>query len=192
MLLKSDEYKRLYDWSPDGHILLYGASLGSERIDLWYLPLAGGERKPRPYLQTEFSQFQARFSPDGRFVAYTSNETGRNEIYVRPFPQASAGKWRVSANGGTEPHWRRDGKELYYISADSKMMAAGVTTAPAFNMPANPKPLFTLPALGGGATRYDVTADGQKFLIDAVVTGGEAPRSMSITVVLNWPALLKK
>jgi serine/threonine protein kinase len=192
VLLKSDEWKRPYDWSPDGHILLYGASLGSERIDLWYLPLAGDERKPRPYLQTEFSQSQARFSPDGRFVAYTSNETGRNEVYVRPFPQASGGKWPVSTNGGTEPHWRRDGKELYYISADSKMMVAGVTTIPAFNMLGNPKPLFTVPVLGGGATRYDVTADGQKFLIDAAGTDGDAPRRSSITVVLNWPALLKK
>jgi eukaryotic-like serine/threonine-protein kinase len=192
VLLRSDEWKRPYDSSPDGHFLLYGASLGSERIDLWYLPLAGDERKPRPFLQTEFSQSQARFSPDGRFVAYTSNETGRNEVYVRPFPQASGGKWPVSTNGGTEPHWRRDGKELYYISADSKMMAAGVTTTPAFHMPGNPKPLFTVPVLGSGATRYDVTADGQKFLIDAAGTDGETPRRSSITVVLNWPTLLKK
>jgi len=192
LLVRSDQWKRPYDWSPDGHILLYGASLGSERYDLWYLPLAGDERKPRLYLQSEFSQSQARFSPDGRFVAYTSNETGRNEIYVRPFPQASGGKWPVSTNGGTESHWRRDGKELYYLSADSRMMAAGVTTTPAFNLIGNPKPLFTAPVLGSGATRYDVTADGQKFLVDAASTDAGASRRSVITVVLNWPTLLKR
>ena len=136
VLFKSDEWKRPYDWSPDGHSWFTAAASG--HFDLWYLPLAGDDRKPRPYLQTQFSQSQAQFSPDGRFVAYTSDETGRNEIYVRPFPQASGGKWLVSTNGGTEPRWRRDGKELFYISADSKMMAAGVTTAPAFKKPGIP------------------------------------------------------
>ena len=111
---------------------------------------------------------------------------------MRPFPQASGGKWPVSTNGGTEPHWRRDGKELYYLSADSRMMAAGVTTTPAFNLIGNPKPLLTAPVLGSGATRYDVTADGQKFLVDAASTDAGASRRSVITVVLNWPTLLKK
>jgi len=131
VLFKSDEGKYAYDWSPDGRFLLYGVGTAGH-FDLWYLPLVGDDRKPRPYLQTQFSQSQAQFSPDGRFVAYTSDETGKNEVYVRSFAQAAGGKWVVSTNGGTQPRWRRDGKELFYISGDSKMMAVGVITTPEF------------------------------------------------------------
>jgi hypothetical protein len=114
---------------------------------------------------------------------------------VRPFPNASGGRWLVSTNGGTQPRWRRDGKELFYISADSKMMAAGVTTTPEFKKLDDPKALFTAPVLGGGSAvnvfRYDVSRDGQRFLIDASATETAAARP-PITVVLNWQALLKR
>jgi eukaryotic-like serine/threonine-protein kinase len=194
VLLKSDELQYLYDWSPDGHFLVYGIAAASH-FDLWYLPLAGDDRKPKPYLQGQFTLTYAQFSPDGRFVAYTSDETGRSEIYVRPFPNALGGRWLVSTNGGTQPRWRRDGKELFYISADSKMMAAGVTTTPEFKKLNDPKALFTAPVLGGVSAvnvfRYDVSRDGQRFLIDASATETAAARP-PITVVLNWQALLKR
>jgi Tol biopolymer transport system component len=197
ILLKSDELQYLYDWSPDGRFLVYGTVSGTH-IDLWYLPVTGDDHKPRAYLQSQFSQKQAQFSPDGRFVAYTSDETGRSEIYVRPFPNVSGGRWLVSTNGGTQPRWRRNGKELFYISADSKMMAAVVTTTPEFQKLDDPKALFPVPVLGGGGEfnainvfRYDVSRDGQRFLIDASATETAAARP-PITVVLNWQALLKR
>jgi serine/threonine protein kinase/Tol biopolymer transport system component len=194
VLLKSDEPKYPYDWSRDGRWLLYGTT--RSQLDLWYLPLTGDERKPVPYLTSQSNKSQARFSPDGRFVAYTSNESGQNEVYVQPFPNASGGKWVASKGGGNQPHWRRDGKELFYISLDSKMMAVDVTTTPAFGS-GNPKALFAAPIFGAASTqnisRYDVTPDGQKFLINALAADAAAAVLASpITVVLNWQIGLKK
>jgi hypothetical protein len=106
------------------------------------------------------------------------------------------GKWVVSTNGGTQPRWRRDGKEMFYISADSRMMAVGVTTAPEFKKAGDPKALFTATVLGGGGDigpfRYDVSHDGKKFLIDAAPTDGAATPPSTITIVLNWQTLVKK
>jgi Tol biopolymer transport system component len=153
--------------------------------------LGASERKPVNYLETQTSPVEAQFSPDGHYVAYKSAETGRNEIYVRPFPQASGGKWQISTNSGTQPRWRRDGKELFYISGDSKMMAVTVTTTPRFSKLDKPRALFSAPVPAGSSwvSHYDVTADGRKFLIDAVATDSDyAP----ITVVLNWPTLMEK
>ena len=198
LLAKSNEDKSAQDWSRDGRFLLYSVAVGgrSDRLttshDLWFLPLMPGnpdDRKPKIYLKTEFNENQGQFSPDGRFVAYASDSSGRDEIYVRPFPRASDNKWTVSQGGGVAPRWR--GKELFYISADSKMMAVDVTTNPMFK-PGIPKALFQAPILGGAIARhvirYDVTADGKKFLINSAAAEGPSP----ITVVLNWKALLKK
>jgi Tol biopolymer transport system component len=124
----------LYDWSKDGRYLLYGESRGATGFDLWVLPMTGasGVRKPIPFLQTKFNETQGQFSPDGRWIAYTSDETGRNEVYVRSFPTGS-GKFQISNNGGTQPRWRGDGKEIYYLASDSKLMAATVkSTAETF------------------------------------------------------------
>ena len=129
-LLKSGEDKSPYDWSPDGRFLLYATRSQGTGLDLWVLPLAGDNRKPSLYLKTEFNEGQARFSPDGRFVAYTSNESGKSEVYVRPFPSPSGGKWMVSTGGGFQPRWRRNGKELFYVSADAMLMAVGVNLSP--------------------------------------------------------------
>ncbi len=193
-VFRSTEQKWADDWSRDGRFLLYTAfGGGGTGNDLWVLPLEG-ERKPQVYLKTGFSESQGRFSPDGRFIAYSSNASGQNEIYVRPFPMVSSGQWLVSKGGGVQPRWRGDGKELLYISSDSKMMAVDVSTAPMFRA-AVPKPLFTAPILGAGfignVFRYDVTPDGKRFLINSVseISAGEAT---PITVVLNWPSLLRK
>jgi Tol biopolymer transport system component len=199
LLAKSNEDQSAQDWSRDGRFLLYSVAVGglSNRLttshDLWFLPLMPGnpdDRKPKIYLKTEFNENQGQFSPDGRFVAYVSDSYGRDEIVVQPFPRASDDKWTVSQGGGVAPRWSGNGKELFYISADSKMMAVDVTTNPMFK-PGIPKALFQAPISGGASARhvirYDVTFDGKKFLINAAAEGPSP-----ITVVLNWTALLKK
>jgi Tol biopolymer transport system component len=168
------------------------AGLPQGQADLTSSKVEG--RKPTLYLQTDFNVSQARFSPDIRFVAYTSNASGRNEVYVQPFPAAAGGKWMVSQGGGSQPRWRRDGRELFYISADSTLMAVEVAATPAFT-PGVPKALFAAPIWGGGTpnnvTRYDVTADGQRFLINVLPPETTAAPAAPITVVLNWDAGLK-
>jgi Tol biopolymer transport system component len=105
-------------------------------------------RQPLPYVNTEFAERLAQFSPDAHWIAYISDETGRFEVYVRPFPLiATAGKWMISSGGGTQPRWRRDGKELFYISPDGKLMAVDVTELPTFRS-GSPKPLFPNANLG--------------------------------------------
>lgn len=191
VLLKSPEPKIPDDWSPDGRFLLYSASDPKTQEDLWVLPLQG-DRQPVPYLKTDFDEVQGQFSPDGRFVAYRSNESGRSEIYVQPFPLTSGGggKWMVSRGGGTQPRWRRDGKELFYIVKDQAVMAVDVSTSPAFKA-GIPQALFERTVLPADRDfRWDVSADGKRFLLNTV----EAETSTSsspITVVLNWQAGLK-
>ncbi|MBI4472847.1 MAG: PD40 domain-containing protein, partial [Acidobacteria bacterium] len=173
---------------PDGKVLLYGLQSPETKDDLWTVPVSG-EIKPAPYLRGPFDEVQGRFSPDGRWVAYASNESGQFEVYVQSFP-AGQGKWQISTSGGADPRWRRDGKELYFISPDRKIMAIDVTTSPAFE-PKIARPLF--PAAVSGMTdvrtHYAVTHDGQRFLVNKLLdTSGSTP----LTVVLNWTATLKK
>jgi serine/threonine protein kinase/WD40 repeat protein len=194
-ILKTDVLTFVQDWSSDAHFLLYSVQAPGGNFDLWMFPLEG-DRKPQKYLATEFNESQARFSPDGRYVAYSSNNSGRNEIYVQPFPNAAEGKWVVSVEGGSAPRWRRDGKELFYISTDSKLVAVEVSTDPVFTKKGVPKALFSVPIYGGGGTtnviRYDVSPDGQKFLINAERSPANSADVNPITVILNWPALLKR
>jgi len=130
---------------------------------------------------------RARFSPNGRWIAYGSDESGRNEVYVAPFPQP-AGKWQISTAGGNWPRWRHDGKELFYLAPDGKLMAATVNgEASAFAVDAV-RPLFDT-RLGGLRYAYDVSPDGQRFLVNTVV---EEAAASPITLVVNWPAALKK
>ena len=184
------------DISPDGRYLLYSALDQKTLMDLWVLPLTGapGERKPAPYLQTQFSERQGKFSPDGRWIAYTSDESGPDQyqIYVQSFP-AGSGKFMISAGGGTQPRWRRDGKEIFYIAADGKVMAVDVKTTPKFEAGA-PKALFDPRIVNFVAFtyfRYDVTPDGKRFLVNSF-RGAESSPAAPITVVLNWQAAVKR
>jgi hypothetical protein len=146
-----------------------------------------GERKPIRFHNSEFRASQARFSPDGRWGAYSSNESGSFEIYVRPFPAPAAGggAWIVSQGGGDRPHWRRDGKELFYLRRDGEVMAVEVNGTGAAFQSGVPKPLFKAAFVGG----WDVSADGTKFLF--AIAGGETT-SYPFTVVLNWMSMFKK
>jgi Tol biopolymer transport system component len=181
------------DWSRDGRYLIEGVLSDAEaKFAIWVLPLApeltGEDRKSFPYLNEKFNDIGAKISPNGQWLAYASDETGRYEIYVQTFPKLG-GKWPVSINGGMVPVWSRDGKELYFIGADGKLMAVDVKGGPggSFEVGA-PKALFD-PHFGGTVTdRFDVSKDG-RFLIPAVaVEQSTAP----ITVVVNWTAGLNK
>jgi Tol biopolymer transport system component len=182
LLLKSPEEKSPTDWSRDGRFLLYSARDPKNGFDLWVLPMSpanekGTETKPTPFLSTPFEEGDAHFSPDGRFVAYRSNESGRNEVYVRSFPDGS-GKWQISRNGGAIPRWRGDGKELFFYYPAGTYMSVDITLAPAFQFGAE-KRLF--PALSGNV--YDVAADGKRLLLADVLDTDTAANP--IIVVLN-------
>jgi len=187
MLFKSDVTKEATDWSTDGRFIIFQAYYPKTESDLWVLPLFG-DGKPYPFLQTEFTEAQGFFSPDGRWLAYTSNESGRVEVYVQTFPQ-SGGKWLISSGGGAQPHWRGDGKELFYMAPDRTLMAVEVNPASTFETSA-PKPLFATQVSGYNApNRYVVSADGQRFLVNS--PAGEVNQT-PITVVLNWTSGLKR
>lgn len=196
LLLKSDQLKDPEDVSRDGRFLLYMVLDPKTKADLWVLPLTG-DKKPFPFVQTAFNEHSAKFSPDDHWIAYTSDESGRDEIYVRKFsPDAtvasseSSGKWQVSYDGGREPWWSGDGKQLYYLTLDSKVTVVDVTTNPSFQ--AGPaKTLFqsTL-GQGNGVPTGDYTVDGKRFLFLAPADeGGQA--QAPFTVVLNWQEGLK-
>jgi Tol biopolymer transport system component/tRNA A-37 threonylcarbamoyl transferase component Bud32 len=174
------------DWSTDGRYILYRVyGAGRANHGIWVLPV-DGKSKPFPFLNTAADESQGIFSPDGRLVSYVSNETGSNEIYVRPFPPTDSGKWRVSTGGNQNGGWRQDGKELYYESADGSIMSAPVTTSPVFQH-GEPKLLFKRPSNGwlAGSTR-----DLGRFLV--AVPSAAGTRLEPLTVVLNWTALVKK
>ena len=179
-------------WSHDGRTLLYFTAAGKAGSDLWALRLEG-ERKPALLLGTPFDEGNGSFSPDGRWVAYVSNESGRPEIYVRPFvasgPALGEGKWQVSKDGAAveRPRWRNDSKEIIFMGLARRVMAVDVNgSSPAFQMGV-PKQLFTAAPNGG----WDVTGDGQRFLM--TVEPGQAETTQTpITVVLNWQADLRK
>jgi len=176
------------DWSPDGRFLLLDYDF-SALSQLYVLPLTG-DRKPYPFSKSQFPQRSGHFSPDGRWVAYSSRESGRDEVYVAPFP-GPGGKWQVSSAGGRMPRWRRDGRELFFISEDDTLMAAEVETKQGKVDVKSVHPLFHInvaPEATERAGSYDVAADGTRFVVNANSDENPAP----ITLVLNWPADLKK
>jgi tRNA A-37 threonylcarbamoyl transferase component Bud32 len=193
-LIESHDTLRTQDWSLDGKFVLYlvnSNDLSSKTpIDLWVLPMTG-DRKPVPFLSTPFHEGRGQFSPDGKWVAYTSDESGGNEVYVQSFPAGGA-KWRVSSKGGDWARWRRDGREMFYIAADRTLMSVAVQAVSGSLEFGTPRALFTIPftlfTSGDIAPyTYDVMPDGQRFL--AVVPVGDAA-SPPMTVILNWQAEL--
>jgi Tol biopolymer transport system component/predicted Ser/Thr protein kinase len=175
------------DWSPDARHIIFSFPAVASGNDLWLLPLTG-DRKPIKFLASPSDEMHGNFSPDGHFVAYSSNESGRFEVYVQTFPLSNR-KWQVSTDGGYEPRWRSDGREIYYLSEDRKLMAVSVGPGPSFDVP---KPLFqTRVPTGVTANRahYVPSRDGQRFLVN---TQTSDPSPTPITVVLNWTAAFKK
>jgi eukaryotic-like serine/threonine-protein kinase len=175
------------DWSPDGRYIIGSVPQQTTGDDLWLIPL-GGDKKPFKFLGPPSDQLHANFSPDGRFVAYSSNESGRFQVYVQTFPLSDR-KWQVSTDGGYEPRWRGDGREIYYLSEDRKLMAVAVGAGPSF---AVPKILFQTRVPEGVTSRrthYVPSRDGQRFLIN---TQSNDALPNPITVVFNWQAELKK
>ena len=183
LLFESADGKQPDSWSPDGRFILYRS--GQNNGDLMVLPLAPDQKttdgKPYAFLSTPFNEQNGVFSPDGKWVAYQSDESGRHEIYVRPFP-GPGGQWQVSTGGGRMPRWRGDGKELYYLSPDLKLMAAGVTVQGASLAPGTPEALFQTHVIVNPNRQYDVGRDG-RFLI---ATDLESASSEPIHLLLNW------
>jgi Tol biopolymer transport system component len=205
LLLKSSATQGIH-WSEDGKYLVYAITDTKTGLDLWVLPLNAdqkGERKPIPFLRTDFNERIAHFSPDSKWIAYLSNESGRFELYVQPFHPAAGdsipgtanqitGKWMVSKGGSAGMiRWRHDMKEMYYLSPDGQVMALDIDTTHGFQA-GSPAPLFKLPpvflrASGNPGALADVSPDGKRFLLAMPVSQGSREE---FTVVLNWDAAL--
>jgi len=188
-LFKSPIAKIPADWSGDGSYLLCGTVGLVTRWDLWVLSLSG-DRKWEAFLQTPNNEQRACFSPTGKWVAYESDESGKKEVYVRSFP-ASGAKWQVSAGGGSQPRFTRDGKELFYLSADRKVMAVQVKTDAITFESGAPRVLFETHILmkeDRPGNQYAVASGGQRFLINSTMTGTDAT---PINIVVNWTAAKK-
>ncbi len=192
-LLTSVQAKLVTSASEDGRFVLFNSVDPQTNVDIWVVPTSG-DRTPTVWLKTPFREGYAMFSPDGRWVAYQSNESGRPEIYVRPFVRPSDdssatqadGQWQVSTGGGIHPVWRHDGKELFYLNPAGELMAAPITTTAAAVVPGVPVALFPTRIVGGGidaiqVRQYDAARDG-RFLINTVVESAAAP----ITLIQNW------
>ena len=179
------------DWSRDGRFLIYTRLAPATGYDLWFLPMTG-DRNPKPFLETQFLEDQAQFSPDGRWVAYVSDASGSREVYVRPFPPSpeNRGQWMISNGGGSEPRWRGDGKEMFYVSGQ-RVMAAAISTSPIFSA-GIPQVLFSAPLYTASNTisphDWDLAPDGKRFLINTISGEGS---SIPITIVVDWSGGLK-
>ena len=185
LLLANDRNKFVMDWSRDGRWLLYGeAGSATNKEGLWMLPMTG-DRKPVPYLPADADYRDGRFSPDGRFVAYSSDESSAIQVYVETSPRG-AGKWQISPKGGTRPRWRADGRELYYLDSSAALMAVPITLSPQFT-PGAPVKLFDSWARGVLAG-YDVSRDGQRFVM---LAPGDDFVPTPATVMTNWLTLRK-
>jgi Tol biopolymer transport system component len=178
-------------WLGDGQRIIFARpkTAGSAGYDTWLQPVAGG--KPSMFLETPFDKLTVRVSPDSRYVAYSSNESGQYQIFVQTFPDPSGGRWQITSEGGVEPKWRRDGRELYYLGFDGRLMAVPVTGGAGFTS-GRPVALFQTPlgvnrAQPSRERRYDVAPDG-RFLFVAPTA---APAQTPFTVVVNWTAALK-
>ncbi|MBM3820399.1 MAG: hypothetical protein FJW14_15470 [Acidimicrobiia bacterium] len=191
LFLRTPENKIVNDWSRDGRYLVYASTSPETKMDLWMVPTGtSGDATPVPLLVSAFNEFQAQISPDGRSIAYASDESGTWEVYVQSFPALGA-KRAISAGGGSEPQWRRDGRELFYLSDDGVLMAVDVTPGDTLQV-GRPTALFRtpIPIAGEMYTRrnhFIPDADGRRFLLTAASDVQEA-----ITVLVNWTARLRR
>jgi serine/threonine protein kinase len=178
------------DWSRDGRFLLYTSSPPDWILQMWILPMTG-ERKPHAFVHSQSSEREGQFSPDGQWVAYSSNESARWQVYVVPFP-GPGGKYQISTGGGQQPRWRRDGKELYFLTPDKKLMAVSVKAGATFEF-GEPAVLFQTrarePLSSEEVFTYDVSPDGQRFLINENLEQSNPPPA---NIVLNWTSELEK
>ena len=187
VLFKSPSGKFATSWSRDGQFLLFENWLPQAKSAIWVLSMSGNH-EAKPLLQSPaFNQGEGKFSPDGHFIASVSNESGRPEVYVQRFP-LSSDKWQISTGGGQQPLWRGDGKELFFITEDRKLMAVDLRTDGKFES-SIPRELFQGNVKTGFSYSYATTADGQRFLMSAPV---DAPAGAPMTIVLNWTSGLKR
>jgi len=194
VLVKSDVIKRPTDWST--HWIVYAAGDAQAKMDLWVLP-AAGPPTPKPYLQTQFDESNGRLSPDERWMAYESDESVQSEIYIRPFPDANAGKWRVSTAGGRFPLWRSDGKGLVYLGNDRRVMSVALTFTSGSVQVGQPVAMFeprSLRILSGQTSYIDyaIANDGKRVLIPAPPNEDQPATSNPLTVILNWTSLAQR
>jgi len=193
LIVKSAAMKYPLSWSRDGKWLLYTSVDPMTKEDLWMVSMSGTQvGTPEPFLTTNYRETDASFSPDGRFVAYVSDESGTSEVYVRGFPPSAGGKWVVSHGGGYQPRWVSDGKELLYISGRAQLMSVDARAATIGSANATPRVLFPVPIYGGGATinnwYWDVAAGGERMLFNA---GSTENGASLVTVVVNWRPVLR-
>ena len=183
LLNPPDDDRLPCEWSQNGRFLVYSQWDAKTGYDLWKLPLFGN-REPVSFLHTEYNELCGTLSPDAKWIAYASDESGRSEVYVQAFSEEGAPserKWLISTDGGHWPKWRRDGKELLYLTPDRAIVAVDVTTGATFRH-GSPKLLFA-PGIRTPEARFDVTKDGRRFIIPIAFTeaGSEPAR-----VIINW------
>jgi hypothetical protein len=188
LFLRTRENKLVNDWSRDGRYLVFASTNPETRTDLWMVP-AVGDSKPVPLLTSPYNEFQGQISPDGRWLVYASDESGRWEVYVQSFPELGA-KRAISSGGGSEPQWRRDGRELFYVTAEGTLMAVDVTSGSTLQA-GRPSPLFRIPIpitgeMNSRRNHYVASPDGQRFLVNAASDAQE-----SMTVLVNWTTRLR-
>jgi Tol biopolymer transport system component len=188
-LLEAEGQKLVADWSPDGRYLLYWERepRGLRRVGLQALPMFG-DRKPMAVIEpASREEFRAKFSPDGRWIAYASDDAGRSEVFVTPFPSATE-KWQISTAGGTMPHWRKDGRELFYVTLDGTLMSVAIAVGKSFEAGV-PRPLFETIAPGVAAAEFfNPAPDGQHFLVNLPADASTPP----LNVIVHWTAGAKK
>jgi Tol biopolymer transport system component len=194
LLFTSDKLKIPTDWSRDGEFLIFEQTDPVNGNDLWLLPMRG--KQPFPIVASKYDERHGVLSPNGRSLAYTSNETGNTEVYITEFlsdpsaggrPAVLSGKRGVSVGGGDQPRWRADGTELFYLNADRKIVAVPVTPGPPFAL-GTEVPLFSVPISPSMAPGFEVSPDGKRFLVIAPATD---QRQTLATLVLNWTRALK-
>jgi Tol biopolymer transport system component len=187
LLLKSPQPNWPLDWSSDGRYILYEVENTKTKGDLWIFPI-GGDKKPFPFVQTNALEYTGKFSPDGHWIAYSSDESEKMEVYVQAFP-LTQGKWQVSVGGGGGPQWSKDGKQIYYVAPDKNLMEVDVKGMGASFEQGIPKPLFNVDIDSYQApNRYAVSKDGKRFLVNTSIEGTSIK---PIMVVMNWTADIK-